>query len=279
MRKFNRTIFLVVIIFVFFFLLGGRKLFQPYQETQIEYQYLSLFSEVAALVKTGYVEEIDVCKKFPGAFSSMVSSLDPFSAYLDKQRTDVYKAYRSGRVFGCGIFGTKVTNYFYITDVAPGSPAEKAGLKPGDRIKSVNGESIFARAFWEMYLSLLSPTAQPIEVVLFKANDQNPKKLKMQREPVQCEATIERVNPDMLLVKLPCFTPKSAALLSKSLKEQSKPLKLIIDLRQYHDGDLNSFIEISKLFFTGRIPLTLKSKEKRMFFSWVPRTPWNTKPL
>jgi carboxyl-terminal processing protease len=270
MKKTNRILFLVgIILFAFFLLLADRVIFQSHPEVEKEYRYLSLFSEVISQVKTNYVEEVNPTEKFPGAFSAMLSSLDPFSSYLDAAKTQTYQAYQSGRVYDCGIYGAKVLNYFFITDVTPGSPADRAGLKHGDMIKSVNGVSLYSRSFWEMYLSLLSTGPQNIQLTLFKKDSRDTKKFQLQTRLIEMQTSITRLPKDILLVKLPRFDTNAATLIKEQLAVygkspdfQTKPLKLIIDLRTYCGGDLESFKQIASLFFKNKIALTLKLKDR-----------------
>jgi carboxyl-terminal processing protease len=266
MSKLNKTLFSVVIIVVFFFLLGGKKIIKSQSETEKEYQYLSLFSEVVTKVKTQYVEAVDTEDKFPGAFSAMLSSLDPFSSYLDAEKTEIYRSYQQGQFYGCGIYGAKRMNYFYVTNVTAGSPAEKVGLKVGDIIKSVNGKSIYAHSFWEMYLSLLSTKPQNLEVILLQTKERDTIKIKMQTELIIPRTIIKPIQKNILLVKLSRFDPAAALLLNDRLITHHKPLKLIIDLRRYTGGDFESFKKIVNLFFKGPILLTLKLKDKEEDF-------------
>jgi carboxyl-terminal processing protease len=266
MSKLNKTLFGVVILVVFFFLLGGKKIFKSQSETEKEYQYLSLFSEVVTKVKTKYVEAIDTKDKFPGAFSAMLSSLDPFSSYLDAEKTEIYRSYQQGQFYGCGIYGAKRMNYFYITNVNTGSSAEKAGLKVGDIIKTVNGKSIYAHSFWEMYLSLLSTKPQNLEVILLQTKERDTKKINLQTELIIPRTIIKPIQKNVLLVKLSRFDAAAALLLKDRLITHHKPLKLIIDLRRYTGGDFESFKKIINLFFKGTILLTLKLKDKEEDF-------------
>lgn len=258
-----------VLLFAFFLLLADKIIFQPHPEMGKEYRYLALFSEVVSQVKTNYVEDVDPAEKFPGAFSAMLGSLDPFSAYLDAIKTQTYGAYHSGRFYGCGIYGAKVLNYFFITDVTPDSPADRAGLKHGDMIKAVNGVSLYSRSFWEMYLSLLSTGPQNIQLTLFKKDSRDTQKCQLQTRLIELRTTITPIPKDILLVKLPRFDAGAAVLLKDQLAAYSsapgrknKPLKLIIDLRTYCGGDLESFKQITNLFFKDKIALTLKLKDK-----------------
>jgi carboxyl-terminal processing protease len=259
--KMNRILFFLVLIFVTFFLLWGKKIFQSNPETKKEYQYLSLFSEIVTLVKTEYVEAVDPTDKFPGAFSALMASLDPLSAYLNKDRTEIFKAYMTGQYYSIGIHGAKVANYLYITDINPGSSAEKAGLKIGDSIKSINGESIHSKSFWEMFLGILSTKAKDIEVISFRRNVRDLKKLQLKTEIEDTATSIKTLKGNILLIPLVRFTKDSADYLRQTLWAKKMPLKLIIDLRGYSGGDLEGFLEIAKLFFKeGGVTLKIKLK-------------------
>jgi len=266
MSKLNRTFFGFVIIFILFLLLGGKRIFKPHSEIEKEYRYLSLFSEVVSLVKTSYVEAVDTQEKFPGAFSAMLSSLDPFSSYLDAEKTKTYRSYQKGEFYSCGIYGAKRMNYFYITDVDAGSSAEKAGLKAGDIIKAINGKGIYSKTFWEMYLALLSSKTQNIAVVLLKTKERDAKKINMPTELIEPRTIVKPIQNNILLVKLPRFDPAAVLLLKNRLTIHHKPLKLIIDLRKYNGGDFESFKKIVNLFLKGPILLTLKLKDKEEDF-------------
>lgn len=273
MRIFNKFVFLPVLLYMFLFLDGDTKTLAQHSETEKEYKYLSLFSEVVSLVKTNYVEAVDAASKFPGAFSAMLGSLDPFSAYLDASKAQTYRNYQRGTSCGCGIHGAKVFNYFYITDVDAGSSAEKAGIKPGDTIKAANGESFYAASFWEMYLALMSSEPRTIEVVLFEKNRRDTKKIKLDTRPGESPTTIKPLQKqkDILLVNLIRFDAAAAELLKKRLTRyrsmsRGQPLKLIVDLRKYNGGNFNAFREIVNLFFKKPILLTLKLKDKEEDF-------------
>lgn len=251
-----------------FSLLPGQKKSQSHPETEKEYQYLSLFSEVISLVKTNYVEDVNPPEKFPGAFSAMLSSLDPFSAYLDAAKTETYRSYLKGQFHCSGIFGARVRNYFYVTDILPDSPAEKAGVKIGDVIKAVNGESFYSRSFWEMYLALLSSKPRDLQVVLFKKKKRDTKKISFRTELLEPCTAVKPLQKDMLLVKLTRIDAAAAALLKEELAASHKnnPLKLIIDLRTYCGGDFESFTKITNLFFKDTLLLSLKYKNREEDF-------------
>lgn len=268
MKKLNRIAFLTVIVLVLLFIFGGKKIFQSLPEAKIEFDYLSLISEVVSLVKTDYVEEIQPEEKFLGAFSRMLGSLDQSSTYLDAQKTKIYQLYLQGKTYNCGIYGAKRADYFYISDIVPDSPAEIQGLKPGDTIKAINGKSIFGQSFWEIYLSLQTIKPDKIEVVLLQNEDSSskPNKIKLETTTINTSLKVKEIKDSILLVELPRIDAKNTAQLKQKLENEfshNKPLKLVIDLRKHSGGDLNSFIELTRLFFPSPIPLTIKTKHNK----------------
>jgi len=267
MIKINKIVLLIAVLLVFFIILGGTKLFQPFQETKKEYNFLSLFTEVISLVKLEYVEKIEPENKFPGAFSGMLNSLDNFSAYLDTQKTKIYRLYRRNKVCGSGIYGEKRFNYFFITDIEPGSPAEARGIKPGDTIKSINGENIYGKSFWEMSLALLTENPSSINIILFKEGkgDKTPQKITVDTLPIDSVCLFKQINDNIYLITLPRIDSQNAALTKRFLENTSgsnSELNLIIDLRKSCGGDLDSFMQIARLFFTSPAPLVLKTKQE-----------------
>jgi carboxyl-terminal processing protease len=275
MKKLKYFIFPVVLLVVFFFVFSGTKMFRSFFQTKKEYDYLSLFSQVIALVKTDYVEQIQPPEKFPGAFSGMLSALDETSAYLDSKQSKIYNLYLQNNVYNCGIYGTRYSNYFYITDMVKNSTASTCKIKPGCIIKSVNGKSIYGQSFWQMYLSLLADKPETIELVLLEENSSKPCKVNVQTEPPKDTPIFKKIREDIYLVKLPRIDKERVTTLTRQLAAEqghrsgSNPLKLIIDLRKYNGGDLDSFIQLTKLFFNETIPLklTLKTKSGEEIFS------------
>ncbi|NIM13639.1 MAG: hypothetical protein GTO45_16095 [Candidatus Aminicenantes bacterium] len=275
MKKLKYFIFPVVLLVVFFFVFGGTKIFRSFSQTKKEYDYLSLFSEVVSLIKTDYVEKIQPAEKFPGAFSGMLRALDETSAYLDSKQTKIYNLYLQNKVYSCGIYGTRYSNYFYITDVVKNSTTKACEIKPGCIIKAVNGKSIYGQSFWQMYLSLLADKQETIELVLLKEDSSKPCKVKVQTEPPKDTPIFKKIQEDIYLVELSRIDEERVTTLKHQLGQKrgdrsgSNPLKLIIDLRKYNGGDLDSFIQLTKLFFNKTIPLklTLKTKSEEETFS------------
>ncbi|MCK4764671.1 MAG: PDZ domain-containing protein [Candidatus Aminicenantes bacterium] len=266
MSRLQKLFFFVVIIFIVFYLMGGPKVFDFFSEKKIDHQYLSLFAEIAGKTKRNYFENVQPGQKFPGAYTGMLRSLDKSSAYLNPRQTAVYDLYRSGTYCSTGIYGVRLSGYFYISDVVKDSPAQKAGLIPGDVIKTVGDNSLYALPYYQMHLSLLSAEPGDIQVSVYKKAAGKTIKINLQTQLSVSSARVKEIAAGKLLVELPKIDKTAVKYLKEKLKN-TRPLKLIIDLRRYSGGDFASFLEIAGIFFNDRLlqpfpfPLTLKKKK------------------
>lgn len=104
------------------------------------YEQVELFSDAVSIIQTDYVEEVKPQKLVYGALEGMLSSLDPNSQFMDPETYKEMEVDTMGEFGGLGIeIGIKDD---ILTIIAPidGTPAEKAGLKSGDKIAKIEGE-------------------------------------------------------------------------------------------------------------------------------------------
>lgn len=102
------------------------------------YRHLSVFQDVVTLIMNNYVTPPEMDVVMDGAIRGMMDALDPDSAYLTPEE---FQAYKNPDAQPMADIGVEVTKRYYLQVVAvlEGSPAEKAGLEPGDLIKSIDG--------------------------------------------------------------------------------------------------------------------------------------------
>ncbi len=102
------------------------------------YGQLSVFNEVVRLVIEAYVEPINVDRTLAGADLGLTDALDGDSGYLAPEELKAYQA-KAGGDAEIGVQVTRRFAFLMIVSVRPGSPAEKAGLQPGDLLKTIDG--------------------------------------------------------------------------------------------------------------------------------------------
>jgi carboxyl-terminal processing protease len=140
------------------------------------YGQLTVFNEVVRYVIDAYVDPVNIDRIMSGARMGLTDALDPESAYLEPEDL---KLYQQAPKDGEGDLGLVLTKrYGYLAVIAPraGSPAEKAGVKSGDYIKTVDGKHTraFSLPMGEramrgapgsvVKLQLLRPGSDPIDV-------------------------------------------------------------------------------------------------------------------
>ncbi len=240
------------------------KLKQRYEESKKVYEFLSLFTEVAAYVKQEYVEEINPSDKFPGAYISMLKSLDKLSTYLDKEETKIHLLLNedsTNLIYSSGIFGYKAGGYFLITSILKNSPADKAGLKKGDLIKGINQKSIFSLPYWNMFYKLFSLYQKQIELVVLRKDKKDPLIFKLKTEPIILSSFSKKINNNTYVIKIRKFDNYTLNLI-KNLRPLINK-RIIIDLREYIGGNFKNFKSISELLLPEfNIKLRFKNKEK-----------------
>ncbi|MDY6122318.1 MAG: S41 family peptidase [Porphyromonas sp.] len=94
------------------------------------------------IIQELYVDTVDTEKLTEGAIRGMLDKLDPHSVYIDAEENKEEMTALEGKFSGVGIQFNLLTDTLYIVQVIPGGPSDKAGLMAGDRIISINGESI-----------------------------------------------------------------------------------------------------------------------------------------
>src|SRR5215468_17590 len=135
-------------------------------------QALSIFSEVFSLTRSNYVEPTDTKTLLEGAYDGMSDALDPFSYYVPASSMAAYKAQQAAGAATTGVVFARRGGYPYVVAPLPGSPAEKAGIKAGDLIDSVDGKTLRNAPYWKVKAALEGPEGSSLELGVFRGGDE-----------------------------------------------------------------------------------------------------------
>ncbi len=134
-------------------------------------------------IRNDYVDEADPARTMEGAFQGIIGSLDPMSAYLNAGLMAKASSPRIDRLYDVGLAAYKRTGTFpVVVGVAEGSPAEKAGIKPGNAVSAVDDRSTLAWSYNEFRFTMKESSPKPV-------------KLRLIQEGVTVEKTLDRVLP------------------------------------------------------------------------------------
>jgi carboxyl-terminal processing protease len=224
---------------------------------------LSIFSEVFSLTRSNYVEPADTRVLLEGAYDGMSDALDPFSYYVPASAMAAYKAQQASGAASAGIVFARRGGYPYVVGPLPGSPAEKAGVKAGDLIDTVDGKPLRNAPYWQIKAALEGPEGSACEIGVFRGGDEKRLTISVTRarfDPPAPSTTWER---DLAVVKIPAFTPATAAAVKKELDEAARRSigTVILDLRGSIGGDAADAAPVASLFVGKGTIATIQARK------------------
>ncbi len=242
------------------------------------YEYLKVFTEVLSLVKKNYVEEVKTKDLIYGAIKGMLNSLDPHSAFMPPEAYKDMQLETKGEFGGIGIqIGIKEGA---LTVIAPieDTPAYNAGIKAGDNIIKVNGESTRDMGLYDAVSKMRGQKGTSVVITIMREGWKGTKDFTIVRDVIKVRGVKSKVIEDNIgYVKLSQFQERTADDLEAALSKLEKQniTSLILDLRNNPGGLLNSAVDVSSQFLpAGKVVVSIKGRsgEKAEYLtedSWV----------
>ena len=229
------------------------------------YDKLELFAEVMALVDAEYVEPVEADVLIQGALDGALKKLDPHSGYLPPvDFTEAQKAARR-EYGGLGIEVVMEGGLVKVNYVIEDGPANDAGLKAGDFITAVEGESVMGKSLDDAVVGMRGLAGDPVTITVLSG--ETSRDVEVVRAQVRGRAVRHRVEQGLGYVFIDSF---NNAELTRDLtraiglleEELGKPLPgLIIDLRGNRGGLLTQSVSVSGLFLDGGEVLSVRGRE------------------
>lgn len=236
---------------------------QPKAET---YRMLELFGDVLEYAERNYVTDVDESKLIEAAMEGMLSSLDPHSGYLAPEGFEGMQETTRGEYGGLGIEITSEDGVVKIIAPMDGTPADRAGLKPGDYITAVNGQSVIGLPVNEAVKQMRGKPGE--KVVLSIAREKaDPFDVTLVREVIKQKVVVYRMEGEYGYVRLASFNEKAtdevlAAI--KALQAQNPKMKgLVFDLRRNPGGLLDQAVGVSDIFLDGGEVVSQRGRNPR----------------
>lgn len=223
-------------------------------QAESPYQELKLFTDVLAIIRQNYVEEVDMKELVYGGIKGMLSVLDPHSSFMSP---DVYKEMQvetKGEFGGIGIEISLRDGLLTVVTPIEDTPAFKAGLLPGDRIVQINGKETSDMGLMTAVKMLRGKPGTTIEVGIMRDGSESSRSFEIEREIIKINSVKARtLEPGYAFVRLVQFQENTDGDLKKDLQrlhlESKGALKgLILDLRNNPGGLLDQAVKVSDVF-------------------------------
>src|SRR5215204_757324 len=220
-------------------------------QDQVPDQY-KVFTAALKAVEEKYVGDFESDRLVYSAITGMLQTLDPHSSFMDPRSFAQMRERQEGRYYGLGITINVVDGDVTVFNVFEGSPAYQKGLRRGDVIALIEGETTKGWNTDQAVRKLRGPKGTSVNIAIRRATYDEPIKLAVMRDEVHIPTVPASIMLDSTTgyIKLQDFGENTDQELGRALREltQKGMKRLVFDLRGNPGGALDQAIRVSNRF-------------------------------
>jgi carboxyl-terminal processing protease len=218
------------------------------------------FWEAWTLVHENYVDQpVNDVELMRGAIGGMMDALgDQHSSYMNPRDFADANSSLEGEYEGIGAYVDTTTEYLTITSPMPGSPAERAGLMPGDQVVAIDGEDMTGINAEVARTKVLGPANTVVHLTIMREGEDKLLEFDVTREKISIKsATGKMLDNNIAYIQVTTFGDKTTPELLDALKElmPQNPKGIILDLRNNGGGFLGTSVEVASQFLADGVVL------------------------
>ena len=227
---------------------------------------LEIFTSLYKELNTNYVDELAPGELMETGIDAMLKSLDPYTVFIPEAEVEDYKFITTGQYGGVGALIQQQGDYIVVAEPYEGKPAQLAGLKAGDKILEVDGESTIGRSTSDVSTILKGQPGTSVKILIEREGIESPFEKELTRENVKIDNIpyFGMIDEGIGYIKLVGFTQKAG----KEVKDAYLDLKnnntlkgLVLDLRGNGGGLLQEAVNITNIFVNkGNMVVSTKGK-------------------
>ncbi len=222
----------------------------------------NLLPEIMEKIRQDYVEPVDEQKLAEGALNGLLTTLDPYSIYLNKKDFQLLTDTTKGEFAGVGLEIIAAKGIIKVIAAIDDTPAYKAGLKAGDMITHINGQEVHKLSPNDALQQLQGETGTEISLTVVR-KDLEPFVVKLTRAIIRVNPVKFMIKQDIACIRISCFNENATEKLHEVLQKiNSIPdlNGLILDLRNNPGGTLEQAVEVASSFLDSGIIVDIKSR-------------------
>lgn len=232
----------------------------PVQESQLPLKELRNFTEIFDRIRSSYVEPVDDKTLLQYAIDGMLSNLDPHSDYLLPEDFSELQEHTTGKFGGLGIEVGIEEGLIKVVSPIDDTPAEKAGIKAGDFIVSLDGKPVREMSLTDAIDQMRGEPGTDIELSIRRKGEKELIEFVLTRAVIKVASVRgETLGDGIGYVRITQFQDKSgpeliAAItkLQKKAQDNKEQLNgLVLDLRNNPGGVLDAAVEVSDAFLNS----------------------------
>ncbi len=223
-------------------------------------------SQAWDLLQKNYVDKakLDPVKMAQGAIRGMVAAVDdPYTEYFSPQSFESTVIDLTGLYQGIGAYIGKKEDQIVIMAPMPGSPAEEAGLKSGDMILKIDGQSTAQMNTTEASQKIRGPAGSDVVLLIYREGDKEPFEQKVTRREIKMDSVKFEMRGQMAYIRIQQFILPTTSDFKTALVEAYKQgaKGIILDLRDNPGGLLSEAVDVASQFLTRGIAVKVVDKD------------------
>ena len=248
----RRSLFFILLVLIACGSLGvmfGQRL--GTQDSQVK-ENLQSFSTVYSLVEQNYADPVDPNKAiYDGAIPGMLRVLDPHSDFFDPKAFGALSEEQHGKYYGVGMTVGPRDNRIIVIAPFAGTPAYRAGIRPGDIIAAVDGKSTDGMNTQQVSDMLRGARGTQVRITIQREGMEKPLEFTVTRDAIPRNSVDVKflVRPGIGYIHISTFNNVNTADEVASALQEFGPLQgLVLDLRQNPGGILNEAVSVADQF-------------------------------
>lgn len=234
------------------------------REDASRFEALKRFSHVLDIVERSYVKETTRKDLVDGALKGMLQELDPHSTLLSREEYKEMQETTTGEFYGIGIEITLENNQLMVVTPIEDTPADKAGLKPGDYILAVDGQLTQEMTLQEAVSRIRGAKGSEVGLTILHRDAKAPVDVRMKRDAIPLVSVKSReLEPGYYWIRLTRFSERTTQELLDALRGASSrsPIKgIVLDLRNNPGGLLDQAVSVADVFLKEGDIVSMRGK-------------------
>ena len=253
LKKHGFLVTLLVICLVGGLFLSGGAVTKVLAIARSEYESLETFTNILAIVKKNYVDEVDGKDLIKGAIKGMLNSLDPHSAYMTPDLFKELQTETQGKFGGLGIEITIRDGILTVVSPIEDTPADRAGMKSGDQIIKIEGEFTKDMTLVKAVKKMRGLKGSKINISVRRKGVPRLIDFAIVRDIIRIRSVRDRtLEEGFAYIRIAQFQERTKRDLQKALEKLSSDngeiLGLVLDLRNNPGGLLTQAVRVTDLF-------------------------------
>ncbi len=227
---------------------------------------LEIFTNIYKELNTHYVDDLDPNQLMRSGIDAMMNSLDPYTVFYSEAQVESYRISTEDRYNGLGADMKYIDGKVTVTEIFEGGAAQKAGLKVGDQIVRISGESSEGRSLEEVLQFVRGYPGTTLKLSTFRPLEEKTYDFTLTRSTVEIPNVpySGMVSDNVGYIALTTFTPnagKNIAAALRTLRDENDLQGLVLDLRDNGGGLLSEAVDILGIFLDqGSLVVSTKGK-------------------